>query len=137
MSYRSSGSRKIRRFRRFSVLLLSCLLLAALAESAEAAPKKRIVVTKFSGRGDGAQKVVEGLVSREGTLLGEAAFQRSKKKLRIAKAGAPGALGRIAKDLRADAIIGGSVGKAGAEWSLSVTIFDGNGQIADTVQVPL
>src|SRR5512143_2457146 len=128
MTSRSSASRKN------SLLLALAILLVA----STAMAKKRVVVTKFDGRGDDAQRAATAVVAREATVVSDAAWRRSLRKLKLKAATSPDAVARVAGDVQADGVVKGSVQRTGKQWGLTLTVLDGRtGQVSDTLSIPL
>lgn len=128
MTSRSNGSRKI------SLLLAAAILLVA----GTAFARKRIVLTKFDGKGDSAQTAVAAALARDSTVIGDATWTRAQRRLKLKSAASPQSMARISADLQADGVILGSVRKTGAAWGLTLTVVDGKtGQVSDTLSIPL
>src|SRR5262249_46913524 len=106
--------------------------------AAEAAAKKRVVVTKFDGKGDSAQKVATEVVAKNATVIGDATWHKAMNKLKLKSATDPASIARVAGSLNADGVVHGSVTKTGAEWGLTMTVLDGKtGEVSDTLSIPL
>src|SRR5215831_4564473 len=118
MTSRSNVSRKI------SVLLGLVVLLVG----AEASAKKRVVITKFEGKGEYAQRAATAVVARDSTVVSDGAWKRALRHLRGGRSAAktPDGIARAAADVQADGIVLGAVTRQhGGVFTLTMTIIDG------------
>jgi hypothetical protein len=100
--------------------------------------KKRVVVTRFAGKGDHAQRTATDVVARNATVISDATWTRAMKKLKLRSTSSPDAATRVAAAVQADGIVAGSVQRSGKAWSLTITVVDGKtGQVSDTLDIPL
>src|SRR5215471_4156436 len=125
MTSRLNGSRRI------SLLLGIAILLVG----APALAKKRVVITKFEGKGEYAQRAATAAIAKDSTVVSDGAWRRALRHLHSKTAGkTPEGIARAAAEVQADAIVQGAVtGHHGGIYTLTMTIIDGkSGQVSDS-----
>jgi hypothetical protein len=109
-----------------------------LGAATEAWAKKRVVLLKFEGLGsDSMQDAVADVLQRENTIVSDSAFRRSQKRLGVRKLSEIG-YARVAADVQADAIVTGTLARAGRRWRLALVVREGrSGEMTATLVVQL
>ena len=104
-----------------SYRLLAALILLLLTAS-EAQAKKRIVVFDFSGpAAEDFQSDVENLLRKRHTVVSQASYVKTARKLRAEKPTAAN-VRRVAGDMSVDGMVIGSVKKVGARYQLTLKV---------------
>lgn len=112
-----------------ALLLLAGLCAFALALSAGSpaadAAKKKVVVLDFKGpKAAPVQKKVVALLKKTATVINQAKFTATSKKVKGFKANAAG-VSKVAKKLKAHAVVSGKVTKKKAKYKLTIQVREG------------
>ncbi|MBI4510775.1 MAG: hypothetical protein HY698_14160 [Deltaproteobacteria bacterium] len=116
--------------------LVGALVLLLFSSTAWA--KKRVVVLGFSGPSpDKAESAVQQLIESSHELVPGADYLGAKKRLGI-KSSSDRDVARTCAELKADAVVEGSLKKKGKRWALTVVVREGlSGRTIDTITVTL
>ncbi|HUS66048.1 MAG TPA: hypothetical protein VMZ28_15955 [Kofleriaceae bacterium] len=101
------------------------LALSLSARDADAAKKKKVVVLDFKGpKAAPVQKKVVLLIKKMATIVTQAKFTATAKKVKGFKANAAG-VAKVAKKLKAHAVVSGKVTKKKAKYKLTIQVREG------------
>ena len=111
---------------RLAAALCACALALSLgAGEAEAAKKKKVVVLDFKGpKAAPVQKKVVAILKKAATVITQAKFSATAKKVKGFKANADG-VSKVAKKLKAHAVVSGKVTKKKAKYKLTLQVREG------------